>query len=686
MKKIFIIGSFLLLLLFSNRIFPIQWESCNNGLFIGDANCFLTVGGKLFVGTNNGVFLSTDFGENWISKNKGLEWDYNTNFNITCLATNGYRIYAGTIGKGIMVSDDNGDTWQSLGFTSIGSGAIKTIVLNGYNIFVVSEGDYIYWSTNLGTTWDETGLYNVNKALAAINNKVIVCSQDGIMVSLDNGVHWQPKTGDSSIKGVFTFAVDGKDLYAGTYSGVYVSTNYGDTWRAINKGISNQIISTILISENNIFAGYDDVFVRSTDKGTTWTKIDSGFVHKTFNCLASIGNHLFVGTGMGGVFVSTDSGTVWFQKNKGQAYTSVYSVAADGSNIYAATYGGGIFYSSDNGSSWFSKYEGLRNTNVNTVALKGNKIFAGTDDGLYISTDTCKTWKKKNAGLTKPVQSYKFIGKNIYVGTYNGVFLSTDEGETWVSKTNNLNHCCINSFDIKDSNIIVGGQGSGIWKSTNDGQSWYVKDDRYFFAEYYYTIFIKDSLALGGASTSGIYRSTDMGEFWTRYDDGIQFGYVRTFLQIDSVIFAGTLEGVWATTDGGLTWMMKNLGFGASCDIRSLVSNGEYIFAGLSESGIYRAKIKDLMTAVLYNNQPQNNISCYPNPVQNFINVHFAKEYTSVSRIRIFNILGMQVIESEIPAGLKDCKIELKGIQPGIFFLHLQNGSNSECRKFIVNE
>jgi len=63
--------------------------------------------GSIYVGTNDGLFKSTNLGQDWAAKNQGL-----MNTNISSLAVNSQgHVFAGTYGGGVHRSTNNADTW-----------------------------------------------------------------------------------------------------------------------------------------------------------------------------------------------------------------------------------------------------------------------------------------------------------------------------------------------------------------------------------------------------------------------------------------------------------------------------------------------------------------------------------------------------------------------------------------------
>ena len=55
---------------------------------------------------------------------------------------------------------------------------------------------------------------------------------------------------------VYSFAVSGTNLFAGTFrGGVFLSTNNGTSWSAVNSGLGNRDITSFAVIGPNLFAG-----------------------------------------------------------------------------------------------------------------------------------------------------------------------------------------------------------------------------------------------------------------------------------------------------------------------------------------------------------------------------------------------------------------------------------------------
>lgn len=55
---------------------------------------------------------------------------------------------------------------------------------------------------------------------------------------------------------VYSLAVSGTNLFAGTYGGgVFLSTNNGTSWTEVNSGLTNTYVWSLAVSGTNLFAG-----------------------------------------------------------------------------------------------------------------------------------------------------------------------------------------------------------------------------------------------------------------------------------------------------------------------------------------------------------------------------------------------------------------------------------------------
>jgi len=246
-------------------------------------NALSSSGSFVFAGIYNSLYRST---------NNGLNWSQTTlNFqDVTCIATNGANIFAGTNSEGVYVSTNNGLNWSQ---TFLDNVTIYSIAASGTNIFA-STDNYIYLSTNNGVYWNQTNLFNQQTSSLAINNPYVFAgAYYDIFLTTNYGLNWNSTQLNQGP--VVSLAVSGSNVYAGILTNVfYVSTNEGTNWVQSPLYI---FIESIAISGINIFAGSDGQGVyRSTNNALSWTQRNEGLGNENeITALTVTSNYLIAG-------------------------------------------------------------------------------------------------------------------------------------------------------------------------------------------------------------------------------------------------------------------------------------------------------------------------------------------------------------------------------------------------------
>lgn len=141
----------------------------------------------------------------------------------------------------------------------------------------------------------------------------------------------------------------------------------------------------------------------------------------------------------------------------------------------------------------------------------------------------------------------------IYCGSVSGgIFKTTDAGASWFPTTDHVANMVIGAMvmDPVDTSIIYAGTGEG-----------------------YFNV---DALRGGG-----VLKSTDAGASWTLLSNFINppstnYYYInKLIIRPDnrSVLYAGTLEGIWKTTDAGLHWNRLSVPASGSTGCTDLVAD-----------------------------------------------------------------------------------------------------------------
>ncbi len=196
-KKVYISNGIKYAVLSNNLIFsaPLnsdQWTAIQNGLPTGVIISSLAFyGNKLILGTDKGIYTKQFSVTIWSVANTNL-----SNLNVTSVTSWGTKIYAGTMGSGVFMSDTGSVNWTPTSKTSIAH--TVTMGLNGdYIQDMASYAGYVYASykggllatSDNGATWIAGGnqfnlpsYTDVNK-ISFVTTRVFVTTQNNSLYS-----------------------------------------------------------------------------------------------------------------------------------------------------------------------------------------------------------------------------------------------------------------------------------------------------------------------------------------------------------------------------------------------------------------------------------------------------------------------------------------------------------------------
>ncbi len=378
---------------------------------------------------------------------------------------------------------------------------------------------------------------------------------------------------------------DGGILLAGTNSGLFRSTNEGTSWTSVPMGPAN--VYELQEDGGMVFAGTNNGFYLSSDSGTAWSYVGGFLWLNTPVPVFSVKGNLIVFYSQKEVVVGSSPDFHWGDSALGVYYflsgglnpdTVAQCAAFVGNSVFVGT-NEGIYVSADSGKTWSRNDSGLTCTNISALTSTGGIVFAGTDTGgVFRSTNNGATWVRSNSGLT--VSSIKSLAVNeneIYAGTNDGgVFVSSDFGATWKSVNSGLTNLIVNSLAFDSTSAIAGTGGNGVfmlngsWTPINAGIT----------ADTVDALLSTPGYLLSGTTHGGVYRSTDDGTSWSAVNTGLSCLHVDAFLNTNAGVFAATLGGgVFLSTDNGETWVPRNGGM-ARKSVASLTVSGTNILAG----------------------------------------------------------------------------------------------------------
>jgi len=338
-----------------------------------------------YIGTDGGVFRTTDFGETFESRNGSLQT---------------VQFYNGT-------SSSQTDSLFTIGGLQD-------------NSTVIYDGD-LAWIRNIGGdgSWTSTDPFNDNNIYASWQYLNMQRSTNG-------GNNFTTITPPNSNNTAFiapfkSFFANSSIIYAGRDK-IFKSTNSGNNWTATNN--NNPLDGNPAIAIEISYSSGNKVYAATAPFGTT-----RGNIFRTTNGGTSWVNI----TGILPDLFPSDIAVDPFDDNI----------------VYVTLYGFGsshIFKSTDSGDNWIDITDNLPDIPTPSVVVDPNNtnhVYVGTDVGVFVSTTGGGNWQDFNEGLPDAVQAmdlnYTMINNVIRVMTHgNGAYerkflsqiVSSTEGES----------------------------------------------------------------------------------------------------------------------------------------------------------------------------------------------------------------------------------------------------------------
>ncbi len=302
--------------------------------------------------------------------------------------------------------------------------------------------------------------------------------------------------------------------------------------------------------------------------------------------------------GSGGVYTSSDDGVSW-QASSGSPSAfgcdPIYSVAASGPDIYAGSFQNGIYHSGDGGNTWQGSTNGLRlgpGGAYADIEIAGPNVLAVRPDSgfLFLSTNQGINWQRVNQMLPGvPFVQYLSIYNNtFYVSTPQGLFTTA----------NGLVYNLINPSPADFGRLtwatdtVYAATTSGVKMSLNGGISFSTvalpgRAVRYVAVagSAMYAVV----RGLGPLQDTVLYSSNGGTSFNAApLSASFQFTTVNDLIATSTGALAATDYGLFATRNGGSTWVRADSGYHATT-VRGLAVSGRYVLAGASPLGVFRA-------------------------------------------------------------------------------------------------
>jgi hypothetical protein len=269
-----------------------------------------TNGDTIAAGAESTAFVSTNAGTSWIPTAKVASGATA----IQAVRVHKGRLYAGTYGQGVFVSQDLGATWQNFSQGLVGGVAnsqlfIKELLLRGDTLYAATAGAGP-WIRNLavagswaryGNAFEPNQASNMEAIATSPTRLLAAAGANGTVFFRDPGqadwtLSWLNNVGAVPGLGAQSAIWTGQSWIVGSNAGLFRSATGQSPWTFIDVDFEPLFLVTFARRAGVVFAqfgtGSGTVFQYSLDHGATWHALDDLPFVFTYE-IATLGNTLY---------------------------------------------------------------------------------------------------------------------------------------------------------------------------------------------------------------------------------------------------------------------------------------------------------------------------------------------------------------------------------------------------------
>lgn len=561
-------------------------------------------------------------------------------------------------GGGVFRTEDAGRTWRLLGLAEEAVRALEGAPSKP-DVLVAGTRSGVFRSEDAGKSWErisppgDVELRNVDSvAIDPSDPNVIYAGTYHLpWKTTDGGKNWKPIVAglidDSDIMNIRVDTTDPARVYLSACSGIYRSENQGAEWTKL-QGIPYAARRTHAIVQDpqnprTLYAGTTEGLWLTRDGGENWKRttpkdwvVNAVVVRPP---LQSAPGRVFLGTEGQGVLASEDGGESFATANSGFTHVIVKQLLGDQwsetRRMLMVTERGGedVAVSQDGGKSWTPVTSVGRsqekNTNPGLTAGQAEEFYASpwgwmarlNGGRLWLWNKEQQNWKEwkphfqpaarsaprgpadQSKGAVSPV-SLKLEG-NAIAFSQESLFASTHDGVV---------RCAPSGICVKMRGLARVEAVRALWGSTNGERLAAVSDGRLALsfdggataiwrdlpagireARWIDVAGTPEGMKIFLGTNQGLFCSTDQGVTWSRQEEGLPAGQVEPWFRHDSLAVATLREGgIYLSQNAGASWTRvdRDAERGRASGIVE-VRPGEWIVGSQSE-GLLRLKVDDV--------------------------------------------------------------------------------------------
>ncbi len=678
--------------------------------------------GKIFCGSDGGIYKSNNNDSNWVnlSFNLGITQFYRMGSS----EINPELVAAGAQDNGCNLRQDSANNWLHI----FGADGMECAILpsNPDVIFFESQNGGLRRSTNggLSATYiagtiknQENGAWVTPYQLDKNNQDRIVAAYENIWLSNNLGNSWAKISnfpGGPTFRSLEIAPSNSNTIYAATLNSIFKTNNLGNNWIDITKGIPNLSITYIEVDENDdkkvwlTLSGFNtgNKVYYSNNGGSSWTNISYNLPNLPANCIEQDKRNgvLYVGTDVG-IYYLKPYTFDWLPYMNGLPNVIVNELEMNYSanKLRAATYGRGIWES--NPFVYPTNVPIARFETSNRVVCP-NVTVQFTDQSLNNITSyqwnfpggNPSTSTLANPAITYPNQGNYDVTLIVSDGTNSDTLSFTNYIDVQLPSLENIPY--LENLDIinfpRNPNpkyAIINPDGDNTWEHffSIPALSYMVYIDNFNaspnrsdileFPSFNFDSIIQPSLFFNIAYTGKDLNSSDTLKFYYSIDCGNT--------KVEFAELSGANLRSLAPQNGQYAPASANDFINKSIPINGAGNNSvvKLYIENISANGnvlyLDNFEIKEIYTSIKENINTDFNFSIYPNPSKGIINVEW-KNMLNETTFEIYDVIGNVITSRKVERNQGNFSLDLSNQAKGVYFIKSTNLTDQKLQKIII--
>jgi photosystem II stability/assembly factor-like uncharacterized protein len=354
-----------------------------------------------------------------------------------------------------------------------------------------------------------------------------------------------------------------------------------------------------------------------------------------------------------------------------------------------STADGKCIVTGNGGTTWTSYSTGM-SALTSALWIPGNGIYVtGPNGAILKSTNNGQSWSPMSTGTTETINSIGVeasTGKGYAVGT-NGKLMTFNGGTSWNPVTSPTSQS-LNSVAVSGSGKAVAvGQNGTVLRTTDFGATW--NPLSVSVPRNLRQVLFADSVTGFIAADNGVvYMTSNGGASWTVSLTGVDVNFVSiASTRTGDTAWAASNSGViYKTTNRGVSWARFSKGSTNDNTGSTYRSSRGYITGKGGDLRMFQGNPDTTNISVNDISSVEHELSIYPNPAKDVVTISFDVDGAQPVTMKIVDVQGRVVIRKTTENAFDSYEktISVSTLKPGVYFVHIETGSENIVSRFVI--